>query len=98
MAVRIICINKDHGHHDNPHVAISRLGWINEQDNEAGSSARIDMYNWLTQQGGVAYVVDHLGNRAYLHGNISPRGNPYVQTDADGTPTDNLLWLPECRD
>lgn len=96
MAVQIICISKDHGYHENPHVAISYLGWINEADNQRGTTSRIDLYNWIVSQGGVAYVTDIYGNRAYLQGRLSRNGNPYVQTEADGTPTDNLLQLPEC--
>jgi hypothetical protein len=95
MAIRIICISKDHGYHENSHVAISYLGWINEATNQRGYTSRIDMYNWIVQ-GGIAYVSDIFGNTAYLRPRISPHGNPYVQTEADATPTDNLLRLPEC--
>lgn len=95
MAVRVICINKAGGDHENQHVAISILGWINEADRKTGRSTRLEMHDFLTK-GGVAYVTDDYGNRAYLRPRISRLGNPYVQTEADGTPTDNLLWLPEC--
>ena len=44
MAVRITCINKDYGNHE---------------AGTAGYSSRIDMYNWFTQQGGMAYVTDN---------------------------------------
>lgn len=96
MAVRITCISKDNGHHENPHVAIQRLGWVNPQNNESGSSTRIEMYNFV-QQGGTAYVQDAVGNRAHLVAKTSAHGTAYVQTVADQTPTDNLLRLPECR-
>lgn len=33
MAIRITCINKDNGDHENPNLAITHLGWINEADN-----------------------------------------------------------------
>lgn len=96
MAVRITCINKDGGFHDNPHVAISHLGWTNEASGEAGRSTRDAMYNFILQ-GGAAYVRDSVGNTAYLIAKISPHGTHFVQTIADGTPTDNLLRLIECR-
>jgi hypothetical protein len=96
MPVRITCINKAGGHHEDPHVAISRLGWVNEQDSQQGRSTRVEMYSWIVHRGGVAYVRDGFGNVAYLIGRVSARGNPFVQTVADGTPTDNLLRLGEC--
>jgi len=96
MSIRITCINKENGYHEDPHVAISMLGWLNEGTNEAGKSTRIDMYNWI-KQGGQAYVRDTYGNNAYLVAKISEHGNPYVQTVADGRPANNLLSLLECR-
>jgi hypothetical protein len=96
MAVRITCINKDGGFHENPHVAISDLGWTNETSGEAGHSTRDAMYNFVLG-GGIAYVRDRAGNTAYLMAKVSARGTHFVQTHADGTPTDNLLYLSECR-
>lgn len=96
MAVRVTCINKDGGNHDNPHVAIAFLGWTNPSDGKSGKSSRIEMHKWV-KEGGQAYVQDAYGNKAYLVAKVSTNGNPYVQTVADGTPTDNLLRLPECR-
>ena len=96
MAIRITCINKDGGNHENPHVAISRFGWMNPDNGETGASTLVEMHKWVTN-GGRAYVEDARGNRAYLVAKTSNYGNGYVQTVADGTPTDNLLRLPECR-
>lgn len=36
MAVRITCIHKSGGYHENPHEAISDFGWINEATNATG--------------------------------------------------------------
>ena len=96
MSIRITCINKDDGNHENPHVAISRFGWINPGTGETGSSTRLQLYSWVKDKSGVAFVQDNRGNLAYLVAKVSARGNPYLQTVADGTPTDNLLRLPEC--
>ena len=30
MTIRITCINKDGGNHENPNVAISHLGWTED--------------------------------------------------------------------
>jgi hypothetical protein len=96
MAVRITCISKSGGYHENPHVAISSFGWLNEETSQSGVSTRLDLYNWIAAQNGMAYVRDQYGNVAYLRPRISHVGNPFLQTEADGTPTDNLLRLPEC--
>ena len=96
MSVRITCIKKAAGYHEDPHVAISELGWTNEQTGESNRTGRLEMYRWV-KEGGQAYVRDSAGNVAYLIAKVSRNGNPYVQTAADGTPTDNLLKLVECR-
>lgn len=45
MAIKITCINKDNGYHENPNLAITHLGWINEQTNESGKNTRLEIYN-----------------------------------------------------
>ena len=97
MSVRITCIKKDNGYHENPHVAIESMNWINETTQKTGSNTRVQMYDWVVNEKGQAYVKDSVGNVAYLIGAISPRGTKYVKTVADETKTDNLLKLPECR-
>ena len=94
MAIRITCINKDAGDHENPYVAIRTLGWINVQTSETGRSTRVVMHDWV-QQGNLAYV-EQGGYQARLVAMVSPRGNKYVKTQADITRLDNLLALPEC--
>src|SRR5687768_890586 len=96
MSVRITCIKKAGGNHEDPHVAISELGWTNEQTGASDRSTRLQMYEWV-KNGNQAYVKDVYGNVAYLVAKVSRSGNPYVQTVADGTPTDNLLKLMECQ-
>lgn len=96
MAIRIVCINKDNGNHENPHVAIEALGWIEDGTNTRGRWKRTEMYDWIVHKNGIAYVSDWRGNRAYLEGRVSVRGNKYVQTHADGKLTNNLLELSPC--
>lgn len=95
MSVRITCISKSAGYHENPHEAISSFGWTNEQTQAQGRSDREAMWKWLNE-GGVAYVKDTYGNTAYAKPRTNTRGTRYVQTVADNIPTDNLLKLPEC--
>lgn len=97
MAIRITCINKSNGYHEDPHHAIERLGWVNEQTGERRNSSRIEIYNWLQNKANVAYVVDSRGNRANVFPRDNGRGTHFLQTFSDGIWTDNLLALPECR-
>lgn len=94
--VRITCINKSEGDHEDPHHAISRLGWINEQTGENGKSTRLEVYDWIKNRGGAAYVRDARGNKATVGTRVSPSGTRFLQTYADKVWTDNLLALPEC--
>lgn len=97
MAVRITCINKEHGYHQDPHHAIQNIGWMNEEDGKTGKNTRLEIYNWLKDKGGKAYVTDRYGNRAYVYPRENANGTKFVQTYADNVWTDNLLSLPECR-
>lgn len=97
MSVRITCINKDGGNHDNPHAAISQLGWINEETGKSDKSSRETLYDWIKNKGGHAYVRDKYGNTVRVGTAETAGGTRYVRTYRDKTWTDNLLALPECR-
>ena len=96
MAIRITCINKSGGYHQDPHHAISNLGWTNEQTGETGKNTRLEIYNWIKDKNGVAYVTDRYGNQARVGTREHINGTKYLQTYADQVWTDNLLSLPEC--
>lgn len=96
MAVKIRCINKDQGDHDNPHEAISHFGWINESNGESGKSTRLQMVRFIEIDNGRAYVKDNSGNVAFCYVRTSSKGNKFIQTIADGKYSDNLLSLKEC--
>ena len=95
MAVKITCIRKDSGNHENPYVAITSMKWINEENNKGGESSRIEMHDFV-KDGGIAYVTDQSGNKANLIAEVSPWGNKFVKTKADNVTSDNLLKLKEC--
>ena len=58
MSIRITCITKAGGDHENPYVAISRLGCVNLfNPPEKNSSTRQEMYDFLAK-GGEAFVSD----------------------------------------
>jgi len=97
MAVRITCINKADGWHDDPHCAVSDLGWINDANGNTGKSTREAVYDWLKKStSNEAYVKDRYGNVAFLYPRENAYGTRFVQTYADKKWTDNLLALPEC--
>jgi hypothetical protein len=96
MSVRITCISKDSGYHENPHEAITQLSWVNEKTNESGKISRIDMYNWIKEKGGQAYVMSPGGSTSVVGTAMTSRGTKYVRTYSNGVWDDNLLSLPEC--
>lgn len=96
MTVRITCIRKSNGDHENPHVAISSMDWVNESDNARGTSTRIEMYDWIKEKSGHAFVRDNAGHGVRVGTAETQRGTKYVRTYSDGIWTDNLLALPEC--
>ncbi|HED05340.1 MAG TPA: DUF3892 domain-containing protein [Ignavibacteria bacterium] len=97
MAVKITCISKDSGNHENPYTAISNLGWVNESTGKKGNSTRLEMYDFVENKGGDAYVKDpYDGSKVYLVGAVSSKGTKYVKTVPNDTEADNLLKLPEC--
>ena len=96
MAIRITCINKANGQHENPYVAITDLGWVEDGTGKAGRLTREALHDWITRQHGQAYVQVGVA-RAMVIASVSPHGTKYVKTEADHTERDNLLKLPECR-
>jgi hypothetical protein len=95
MSIRITCIKKAGGYHEDPHEAISTLGWVEDGSGNRGSMSREEMYVWIKDKGGEAYVLAG-SSRAFLVTAISRYGTRYVKTRPDTTPADNLLRLPEC--
>ena len=97
MSIRITCIAKASGDHENPYVAILKLKWENLNfSNDRGIYTREEMYEYV-KNGGEAWVYDRSGNsRAKLIALISLRVTKYVKTEADFTTNDNLLKLKEC--
>jgi hypothetical protein len=95
MAVKITCIKKQGGYHEDPHHAIESVRWIDPASGESGSNTRIEMYDWIKLKNGEAYVSDGV-RVAYVGARLSPSGTKYIQTYADGRWSNNLLALPEC--
>lgn len=96
MSVRITCVSKANGNHESHHCSISKLGWINEDTENRGSSTRLEMYDWIKVKGGRAYVTDNQGNKVQVGTAETSHGTKYVRTYRDKVWTDNLLALGEC--
>ena len=94
MSIRITCIKKSGGYHQEPHEAITSLGWVNEQDGSGGSSSREQVYEWI-KSGGEAFVVFG-ATRVQVVTAETAWGTRFVKTKPDFTIRDNLLSLPEC--
>jgi len=97
MAVRILCIKREEGISDNPYLAIDHFEWVNERINVNGVTDRIQIYDWIKEGNGEAYIIDNNGNKTYLIPAVCPEGNKYVKTVDDENITDNLLLLPQCE-
>lgn len=94
MSLRVVCINKDGGNHQNPYESISRLGWKSDAG-KVETCTLAAMVDFL-EKGNKAYTQDSNGNMAFLGVNVSAAGHKYVQTHADGKWNNNLLSLNEC--
>jgi hypothetical protein len=88
MKVQIIAIRKDNGNHYNPHEAISHYGWQSASD--TGVTERTRMVAWLKKPANSAFVGT-TPCEVRNNGRIE-----FLQTVANGVPTDNLLQLPPC--
>lgn len=97
LPIRITCISKQAGYHADPHHAIERLGWVEDGTGNTGNNTRLEVYGWIKNQNGTAYVLDSRKNKAYVGTRENAHGTKYLQTYADQVWTDNLLALPECK-
>ncbi len=95
MQIRITCIKKNNGDHENPYLAITHLGWV-DSFGKTGMEKREDIYNWI-ENGGYAYVKEDEGIVAQVITEIAPSGTKYVRTKPDSTTKNNLLNLRECK-
>jgi len=91
--VRIQCVNKSD--RTNPHERIRNVGGVNSDGtrwklSESEAIRGIDQDKWSF------YVERPIGHRVRVIIAVSPFGNRYLKTEADGEHPNNLLALPEC--
>jgi hypothetical protein len=92
MELQIVGISKDGGNHLDPHEGITHYQWI-DSDGSRKLTDRPTMVEWAKKAGNWAYVSD-----GYTKAFCQVRSNgriEFLQTVADGRPTNNLLSLPE---
>jgi len=75
------------------HEHISHLWWVNPANNNAGSSTRAAIVDWV-EAGGRAFVQEARTPRSVVAIVTPERGSKYLRTHADGVWNNNLLSLP----
>jgi hypothetical protein len=91
--IQVLCVNKTD--RTSPYERIHNIGGINPD----GTRWRLSETNAITgiNQGKWAFFVERpAGHRVNVIIALSPFGNPYLKTEADGEHPNNLLSLPEC--
>ncbi|BCW58509.1 DUF3892 domain-containing protein [Arthrobacter sp. StoSoilB20] len=91
MAVRITHVHIEGYPED--HLHITSYKWINEADNNTGTSNKPTMVEWIDVKKGRAYVGT--GSSKVEVGVVRPdNAAAYLRTYADGQWNNNLLALP----
>jgi hypothetical protein len=81
----ITCINKSGEFRSNPHRSISNFGWVEDGTGKRGKSSRLQIYNWIKNQNGQAYVIDRQVHKASVHPREMPTGpNIYKPSPING--------------
>jgi Protein of unknown function (DUF3892) len=91
--VRVLCINKTD--RANPHERIQNVGGVNADGTRWKLSER-DAIAGIKEGKWQFHVERPAGHRVNVVIAVSPYGNEYLKTEADGERPDNLLALPEC--
>jgi len=93
MTVEVFCVTVDDSQLDGCEC-ITQIGWENGSENKIGYSTPEQMYDFLKNDGGRAYVV-HDGVRAELVP-VDGEHKKHVRTER-GTPDQNLLNQQTCQ-
>jgi hypothetical protein len=93
MSVKITAIRRGVGRAENPHVDIQAFQWINEETQRIGVTDLTNMYDWIVNKEGKAYVMKE-GRPVYIFGATTDAGEPFLRTVENQQWTDDLINLP----
>ena len=93
MAIQVKCINKSNRY--NPHERIINIGGTNS-DGTRWKLSQEEAIRGIEDGRWQFYVSRPPGDSVWVIVAISPYGNKYLKTEADGDQPNNLLSLPEC--
>ena len=97
MAIKVIKITPPNLKGLDPiiaHKTIDTFEWVNETTQKKGQTSREEMYNWLVNQKGSAYITIG-GENIFLFGAITPIGEKYVRAAKNGDWSNDLLELSQ---
>lgn len=89
---QVLCINKDDRY--NPYERIQNIGGKNA-DGTRWTVSQSDAINYIETRK-FEFFVSVNYREADVIVAVSPYGNKYIKTEADGAEPNNLLSLPEC--
>ncbi len=97
MVIKITCISKERGEHENPYLSISRFGWVDEfVPYKIVNRSMDEMYDMI-MNGISAFVYERNSFVRYNLGCVvCSKGVKYVKTQPKGSKRDRLLELDEC--
>lgn len=76
------------------HVAMKSFVWLNEQTQQTGEATRDNMYDWIVNKKGKAYIKNQTtGENIYIFGAVTLTGQRYIRTAENGVWTDGLIDL-----
>jgi uncharacterized protein DUF3892 len=75
------------------HEHIEKLKAVGDGTGTPYEDTREKWHDWI-KSGNSGYVRDSAGDTIGVRAMTNANGTRYVQTYADYTPKDNLLWLP----
>lgn len=93
MSVKITAIRRGANRADNPYVDIQAFQWINEESQRIGVTDLSNMYDWIVNKEGKAYVTKD-GRPIYIFGATTAAGEPFLRTAENQQWTDDLINLP----